>query len=263
MLHQRHLKTPHRVDFQLLEVIFSAMKSASCAIGLLVAGLGIQAQAELALDVKAVEVKAKPEDESVTAVFTFRNKGAKPVKVLGLESACSCLSAELDRAVYEPGGVGQGKAEFKVTSFTGRHEKTVTVQTDDPDQPEWVVQFVLEVPEVVAIEPKSLQWWLNEEPVEKQCVVKMVGDDPIKIVNITATRENVKFSWKEIKPGREYLVRVQPTTTADVMLGALKIETDSKIAKYQRQLAFFSVYRKPEHQVTGGTAAKPLISGKR
>ena len=47
------------------------------------------------------------------------------------------------------------------------------------------------------------------------------------------------------KPGQEYLVTVKPKTTKDVTLGALKIETDSTIPKYQRQLAFFSIYNKP------------------
>ena len=68
------------------------------------------------------------------------------------------------------------------------------------------------------------------------------------IKGITATRENVEFSWKEITPGREYEVTVKPKTTGEVMLGALRIETDSNIPKYQRQLAFFSVYRKPSTQ---------------
>ena len=38
---------------------------------------------------------------------------------------------------------------------------------------------------------------------------------------------------------------VKPHSTKEVTLGALKIETDSKIPKYQRQLAFFSIFNKP------------------
>ena len=59
------------------------------------------------------------------------------------------------------------------------------------------------------------------------------------------TRERAEFSFKEIIPGKEYEITVKPTDTKEVMLGALKIETDSKIPKYQRQLSFFSVYRRP------------------
>ena len=62
-----------------------------------------------------------------------------------------------------------------------------------------------------------------------------------------ALREGaIEVSWKEVTPGREYVVTVKPKSTNDVMLGAIKIETDSKIPKYQRQLAFFSIVRKPD-----------------
>lgn len=207
--------------------------------------LPMSVRADLVTEVPVIELKPKPEDESVTTDFVFYNKGTKPVKVLNIESACSCLSASLDKAVYAPGEKGTGKAEFKVSSFTGRHEKAVHIQTDDPSQSEWVVNFVLDVPEVIKIEPKTLQWWMGDEVDAKTTKVTMLGDAPLKIKGITSTRENVEYSVKEIKPGREYEITVKPKSTNEVMLGALKIETDSTIPKYQRQLAFFSVYRRP------------------
>lgn len=217
-------------------------------LGFLAGLLPMAAVAELALEVPVIELKPKPEDESITTTFVFHNKGTKPVTVLDIESACSCLSASLDKAVYAPGEMGTGKAEFKVSSFVGRHEKTVHVRTDDPAQAEWVIPFVLEVPEVIRIEPKTLQWWLGDETATKTTRVTMTGSGPMKIKAITSTRENVEFSWKEIEPGRVYEVALRPKSTGEVMLGALRIETDSTIPKYQRQMAFFSVYRKPESQ---------------
>ena len=210
--------------------------------------LPLASMAELALEVPLIELKPKPEDESVTTTFVFHNKGSKPVQVLSIDSACSCLSAELDKAVYAPGEKGTGKAEFKVSSFVGRHEKSVHVKTDDPAQAEWVIPFILDVPEVIRIEPKTLQWWIGDEVQAKTAKVIMTGDARMTIKDITSTRENVEFSWKEITPGREYEVTVKPKNTTDVMLGALRIETDSSIPKYQRQMAFFSVYRKPASQ---------------
>jgi hypothetical protein len=204
--------------------------------------------AELALDTPVVDVRPRPEDETVEVTFAFTNKGSIPVRVLGLESACSCLSADLDKAVYQPGEKGSGRAVFKVSTFVGVHEKTLHVQTDDPNQEEWVVPFRLTVPEILRIEPKTLQWWVGDDAQTQITRVTVTGDDPIRITGITSTRENVEFSWREIQPGREYEVSVKPKSTNEVMLGALRIETDSSIPKYRRQMAFFSVYRKPEGQ---------------
>lgn len=219
---------------------------------LLLGGLFTAAHGELVLDGKVIDVKPKPEDETISALFTFTNKGTKTVKITSVESKCSCLSATVDSASYAAGAKGVGTAEFKVGSFVGKHEKFVVINTDDPAQPEFVVTFVLDVPEVIDIEPRTLQWWLNDTPDTKETTVKIVGKDPMKITNVSATRDTVEFTWKEIKPGREYRVTVTPKTTKEVFLGALKIETDSKIPKYQRQLAYFSVYRKPDALPAGG-----------
>jgi len=201
--------------------------------------------AELTLDVPAIELKPKPEDEEVETTFKFRNKGGKAVKILGLESACTCLSSELDKAEYQPGEEGSGTARFKVSTLTGRHEKSVMVTTDDPQQPEWQIRFILNVPAVVEIKPKTLQWFIGDEPIAKSCLVQFTGAEAMKILQITPTRENVSFEWKELKEGREYLITVTPKTTEDVTMGALKIETNSAIAKYRNQLAFFAISRKP------------------
>lgn len=207
--------------------------------------LALNCQADLVLDGTMVEVKPKPEDETIEVSFTFRNKGDKPVTILNLESGCSCLSSSLDARTYAAGASGTGKAEFKVSTFVGRHEKSVTVTTDDPKQPEWVIPFVLDVPAVVEIEPKTLQWWLGGEAEEKTCVVKILSDQPIQVTNVTSTRENVTFKVDTVTEGREYRITVKPNSTEEVLMGALKIETNSAIPKYQRQLAFFSVFRKP------------------
>lgn len=215
---------------------------------LLALASSVIAHAELTLDVTAVELKPKPEDEEVETTFKFRNNGSKTVKILGLESACSCLSAELDKAEYKPGEVGTGHASFKVSTFVGRHEKSVTVSTDDPKQPEWQVNFILDVPAVVDIKPKTLEWFIGDTPGSKSSLVRFTGDEPMKIIKVTPIRDNVNFDWKELKEGREYLVTVTPKSTQDVTFSALKIETSSSIAKYRNQLVFFTISRKPEPQ---------------
>ncbi|MCB1226990.1 MAG: DUF1573 domain-containing protein [Verrucomicrobiales bacterium] len=220
------------------------MKRLVCLFGVLIGAL--PAWAGLELDKPVIEVNPTPEQETVEVEFTFRNTGDKAITVKDISSTCSCLSASLDSRTYAPGASGTGKAEFKISSFVGRHEKTVTVTTDDAANPEWVVPFVLDVPAVVEIEPRTLQWWIGDEPVAKETTVKMVGKDPLNITEVTATRDNVEFEVIEVKPGREYRIKVTPKETETVTLGALKVQTDSKIPKYQRQLAYFSVFRKPD-----------------
>ncbi len=202
-------------------------------------------RAGLVFDVNPLPVNPKAEDEEIEATFTFTNTGDKPIRITGLESTCACLEASLDKAVYAPGEKGVGKAKFKVSSFVGKHEKFLHIYTDDPMEPDKVLTAILDVPEIIEIKPNNLQWAVGSAPEPKEYVIKMLGTDEMRITNITATRQNVTFEKKEITPGREYRIIVKPTSTAEVTIGALKIETDSKIPKYARQMAFFSIV-KPE-----------------
>jgi hypothetical protein len=106
---------------------------------------------------------------------------------------------------------------------------------------------VLDVPEIISIEPRAVQWHVGDAPDEKHMTIKVVSEPAMKVLRVASMREGaVDLSWKEVKAGAEYLVTVKPKSTADVILGGIKIETDSKIPKYQRQIAFFSILRKPD-----------------
>ncbi len=199
--------------------------------------------AELVLDQNPLEIHPKPEDEVVESTFTFTNKSNKPLRVTGLESSCSCLEASLDKAIYQPGEKGTGKAKFKISSFTGKQEKALHIYTDDPADPDKVLMAIIDVPVLVTVEPKLLEWVVGEKPEPKDFIIKMLGKDPMKITEVKSTRESVTVGFKEITPGREYQITVKPSSTADVIIGAVTIMTDSTITKYQRQLAFFNVVR--------------------
>jgi hypothetical protein len=197
----------------------------------------------LTFDTNPIDLKPKPEEDEISTTFSFTNTSSRTVTVTHLESTCSCLEAELDKRNYAPGEKGIGKALFKVSSFVGQHEKTVHLFTDDPESPEQVLTFLLDVPVVVSIEPNLLEWTQHEQPSTKQITIKMVGADPMRITKIEPTQENVRFELKEVSPGREFHLLVTPHNTENITYGGFKLETDSKIPKYARQMAFFSIVR--------------------
>lgn len=205
--------------------------------------LGSPAAAELATPQPIIELRPKASDETFSTEFVFENRGSKPVKVLEIQSTCSCLSASLDKPVYQPGEKGKGKADFSLSSFSGRFEKTLHMRTDDPAQPEWVVTFAIEVPELITIKPKTQEWSIDGPAEAKVTKVTINGDEPITITSLSSTREAMQYTLKEVVPGREYEVTMKPRSTAEVMLGAIKIQTNSSIRRYRSQMAFFSVLR--------------------
>lgn len=199
--------------------------------------------AGLVFDKNPLELKPGPADEVVEAKFTFHNGGDKPITITGIDSNCSCLEASMDKATYQPGEKGHGTAKFKVSTFVGIHEKTLRISTDDPKEPEQTLTTIIDIPIIVDVQPKTVQWILGEPPTTKSIDITIAGPDPVHLKNITATRENVTFKLEEIEAGRKYRINVQPIDTDTVTIGALRIETDSQYKRHTRQLAFFNIIR--------------------
>lgn len=200
-------------------------------------------RAGIVLDRDPLELYPKADAEEIETDFAFTNCGNRVVRITGLESSCSCLEASLDKPVYAPGEKGRGRARFKVGSFTGRHEKALRIRTDDPSAPDVVLSVVIDVPVIVSVEPKLLEWALGSKAEPKEFLVRMLGPDPIRITGVNSTRDSVAAGFKETLPGREYRISVTPASTSDVIIGAVTIHTDSAIPKYRRQMAFYSIVR--------------------
>jgi hypothetical protein len=47
---------------------------------------------------------AGPGQASYTAEFAFENAGDEPVTIESVRTSCGCTAAELEKAVYRPGG---------------------------------------------------------------------------------------------------------------------------------------------------------------
>jgi|GEM_PF-174992 len=189
------------------------------------------------------EASAKAEDTHLDIKFSFTNPSDKPVRVKALDSTCGCIKAQSDRRVYAPGETGEIEAEFALGAFVGTHQKVVYLDTEAPDDHRYRLTVTVNIPEVVAIEPKVTKWAIGEEAKAKQVDIKFIGDEPMNILEIVATRPQFDVNHETVEAGRHYRVTLKPHSTADAIMGALKIVTDSKTPKYQRQLAFFSVTR--------------------
>ena len=207
--------------------------------------LPIVAFSEIKFGHQEIEIKAKASDEIVTFVFPFKNIGNGPVSIIDVNLTCSCLSAKTDKKSYGPGEEGHLKAIFSIGSFTGIQRKSMTLISKGQGKGEVrdSLLAILTIPDVVTIEPELIKWKVGEDPLVKTFTFKVPYVDPIKITNVSCTREGFDVSLVT-KKGREYEIKIKPLKTSKPMLGMIKIETDSKLKKHSRKLAFFSIARK-------------------
>jgi len=212
------------------------------------------AQAGLSFANSKIEAHAAADAEKVVALFPFENKGTKPVTIDRYVSGCSCLGVEVrgGKMKYAPGEKGELRATFDVGNFRGEVDKPIEVwlKGDAEARPSIALSVKVFVPVLVEIEPKTLRWLRGSPIVAKSFRLKVVGNEPIKVLG--ATGGNGRFDVKliTIKEGETYDVEVTPRDLSQLGIGMFQIETDSKIARHRMIQGFASV---SEHEPTPST----------
>ena len=199
---------------------------------------------------KVVQVQ----DTEIATRFSFKVTGDKPVKILDIQTTCSCVRAQTEdgRMIFQPGETGVIDTAFEVGAFEGELTKEVKVTTNDSKHPETNLLLRLSIPGLFQITPAQVIWQLGEAPTPKLVTIKVLGKDPVALTGAISSRETMTTSIRSILPGKEYEVSLTPAATDSKMLGLVRLETDSKFPRYQKRLVFFNI-----------TDKKPLTAGPR
>jgi hypothetical protein len=75
----------------------------------------------------------------VQYAFEFRNDGKSDLLIRNVVSSCGCTATEAEKELLKPGETSTIDVMFDTTGRQGKEEKTVTVVSNDPYQPEVVL----------------------------------------------------------------------------------------------------------------------------
>lgn len=183
------------------------------------------AQAQLTWEQTEIKLQPKPGDAETVATFKYQNKGANTVRILDVKSSCGCTVPELKKKEVAPGEKGELTATFKIGNRTGLQQKSVSVRTDDPQQPMTNLLLTANIAQALEVQPTFVYWEAGEAPTAKQIKVKP-GQD-VKVGKLDVTSSNPEFSTKvqRLNTG-EFIISVQPKDTSKQAATTLTIQPD-------------------------------------
>lgn len=104
--------------------------------------------------------EVKP-DEIVAHDFILKNSGGKNLTIESVYSSCSCIRLEIGKDVIAPGEEVILKTFFDPHGYEGKIAKSLTIKSDDPENPEKKVSLtitVLTVPQpIVELSQQSFE----------------------------------------------------------------------------------------------------------
>ena len=188
----------------------------------------LQANAQLAWNLKQIDVYPKISDTNAKVEFTFTNRGNLPILVKDVQTDCGCTTAQLDKKTYDPGEEGKITATFTFGDRLGLQQNHIVVRTDPPDDPYTQLTLRAFIPELMHVEPKYLRWTVNPEatPETKSFSIKIGTEASMKILGVSSTDDRIQPKLKIVEPGREYTIDVTPSDLREPAKANLRIEAD-------------------------------------
>lgn len=195
-------------------------------LGALFLGISTVAQAQLAWEKTEIELNPAPGTDSAVFAFKYENKGTKPVNIKAVRTSCGCTTAALPKNDVAPGEKGEIVATFKAGDRTGLQVKTVTVETDDPQQPQTVLTLKANIAQLLDLQPAFVFWTANEDPKPKTIVAKAGKGVTIKSLEVTSSTADFTTKVEAGSTAGEFRIVVQPKETKHQATANLTIKPD-------------------------------------
>jgi hypothetical protein len=195
-------------------------------LGALFLGISTMAQAQLAWEKTEIELNPAPGTDAAVFAFKYENKGSKLVNIKAVRTSCGCTTAALPKNDVAPGEKGEIVATFKAGDRTGQQVKTVTVETDDPQQPQTVLTLKANIAQVLDLQPAFVFWTANEDPKPKTIVAKAGKGVTIKSLEVTSSTADFTTKVEAGSTAGEFRIVVQPKGTGHQATANLTIKPD-------------------------------------
>jgi hypothetical protein len=136
---------------------------------------------------------------------------------------------------------GEIQATFNVGERVGLQQKTISVESTDPESPKTSLALKVHIPAVARVRPSFLEWDLGESPSAQAINVKILNDFPIHAVSVISSDPRISARVEQTVPSKEYRIIVEPKGTSEPLTATLEIKTDYPAENPKEYIAFVRI----------------------
>ncbi len=174
--------------------------------------------------------------QKVQHLFLLKNVGEANLEIKAVNASCGCTAAAPSQKIIPPMGEAYIEVTFNSTNFTGKVKKTVSVETNDPQEP--VHTLTLEayvIEEVTATPPRLTLGQIKQgEGRNLQVEIKSPLGLDLKVPKAQSSSKAIMVNSIERQPNGEYIIQ-------------LEVKKDSQPGRFSGDLV---VYTSSQHQPT-------------
>ena len=171
--------------------------------------------------------------EKVEHVYKFENQGNDTLEIKKVKPSCGCTAVILTEKTIPPGETGEIKTTFNSGTYRGNIKKSISVLSNDPDNPNHKLTISGQIIEEINIKPVNINFGSisSDKSTDKTVTVtiKSQTEPDFKINKITPSKPFIDASIAEEKDG-EYIINVTLKDYRKIgrFSGKIHLETNNK-----------------------------------
>ncbi len=151
------------------------------------------------------------QNELVEHTFEFKNTGDDTLKILRVKSSCGCTAALVTQKNLAPSETGHLQATFDTRNRSGVQQKSIMIESNDPNQPFLQVKIKGKIMVPYDLEPNFMTFreMKSGSPSNAQVILINQTDKPLKLGEPQADMSdlNVTLSQNMCAPGDSIIVK--------------------------------------------------------
>jgi len=161
--------------------------------------------------------------DRITHIFKFTNVGSEPLQITRLCTSCGCTAALLSKKEILPGSSGEIRATFETKRFEGDQETTITVHSNDPDDPEIELTIIGTIKRDVAVVPQGINFGDVEKGETVTGSVKLLQLSQNKLVlhRIEVNEKYLDATTSRFREENSRGINIDITLKSEAPVGAL------------------------------------------
>ncbi|MEP9411335.1 MAG: DUF1573 domain-containing protein [Candidatus Brocadia sp.] len=148
--------------------------------------------------------------EIVKHGFKFKNQGSGELIISGVKSSCGCTAALASKSRIAMGEEGEVEVKFNPGRFVGKITKSVTVNTNDPENPAFRLTITGEVIEEVVVNPKMINFGIirRGDFCTRNIEVKITPGSNIEVKKVESPNPYITITQNKIAGNNIYSYQV-------------------------------------------------------
>lgn len=212
------------------------MRLVTLCAALLIAATSTFAQTEtnthapkLVCDAPEFDFGTQDNAQTVEHTFVLRNAGDLTLEIANARPGCGCTVASISQRSVPPGGESRITTRLSLAGRNGAQHKTITVESNDPTQPQYTLVLKGVAGAAITVQPPQLiqgQALAGTQPTSQVEITSM--GTPFQVSSVEANSDQFTARVETIQTGLVYRLYVAPVAplAAGQLNASIIIRTD-------------------------------------